>query len=387
MNAFRDIAIVGAFESTRRKADGVHPFQILQECVAGALQDAGMTLTEVDGLCVTAGDIAEGGMVEDVIEVAEYLGIRPGFVESTDIGGISSVSQTAKACAAIAAGLADTVVVAYAACPRRFPFGADWPVVWPIGPGAYETPFGVTNAVGYALYAQRHMYEYGTTLEQLAELVSVIRANGARNPHALYREAVDPADVLKAPVIASPFTKPMCCVVSDSGGAVVITRRDRSRDTPNPPIRILGFGETVQQSLMNQVPDFTVSPGAYSAPRAFRTAGLTPADVDVAQLYDAFAITPLMALEDLGFCPKGEGGRFIADGNVRPDGRIPINTDGGGLASNHPGKRGIFALIEAIRQLRGVGPGVQIPDVEVSLVHGIGGFHSAAATMLLARHD
>lgn len=374
-------AIAGVFESPRRKADHVHPFVLLQEVVAGALADAGLGLADVDGLCVTAGDMAEGGAVENVIEAAEWLGIRPTFFDSTDIGGCSSIYQTGLAAAAITAGLAEVVVVAYAACPRRFPFSP--PVAWPIGPGAHEMPYGYAPLPMYALHAQRHMHEFGTTAEQLARVAVVCRENAALNPNALLRDRIRVDDVLASPMLATPLHKLDCCVVTDSAGAIVLTSRARARDARSKPVALLGFGAQVTTVSVSQQADFVTSPGVVSGARAFAQAGLKPRDVSVAQFYDAFTITPLVGLEDLGFCAKGEGGRFIADGHVDQGGSIPINTDGGGLASNHPGKRGVFAMIEAARQVRGDSPGFQVPRVEASLVHGIGGWFSAASTLLL----
>lgn len=384
-SSFGGAAIVGAYESPRRKANNVHPFRIFHEVITGALDQAGLTLADVDGLCVTAGDVGEGGSTEDVIEIAEYLGIAPGYVDSTDVGGCSAMVQTAHAAAAISAGLAETIVVAYAACPRWFPLGPTNPMSWPVGPGAFEMPYGISNITAYGLFAARHMHQFGTKPEHLASIAATVRGNAAKNPQALFRDRITVEDVLASPMISSPFHKLDCCVVTDSGGAVVLTRADRARDTRKAPIRILGYGEAVTRVHVNQVEDFTVSPGARSGPRAFERAGLKPSDVDVAQFYDAFTITPLIGLEDLGFCLKGEGGPFVADGHIAPGGSIPINTDGGGLSSNHPGKRGVFVLIEALRQLWGESPGHQVPEAEISLAHGIGGFFSAASTMLLTR--
>jgi len=379
-----EISIVGAFESPRRKEKDLHPFHILHEVVHDALADAGLTMTDVDGLCVTGGDTGEGGMLEDGIELAEYLGITPNYLETTDIGGCSAILQTAHAAAAIAAGLCDTVVVAYAACGRSYPFGPTTAMSWPCGPGSFEMPYGLSNISAYGLYAQHHMQRYGTTAEQLASIAVTVRGNAATNPNALMRDPIEIQDVLASPLISSPFHKLDCCVVTDSGGAVVLTRADRAKDLRRKPVSILGYGEYIGKAHLNQVPDFGISPGLYSGKLAFDRAGLRPADIDVAQLYDAFTITPLLALEDLGFCRKGEAGAFVQDGHIAPKGAIPINTDGGGLSSNHPGKRGIFVLIEALRQLRGEGPGIQVPDCEVALAHGIGGFFSAASTMILA---
>jgi acetyl-CoA acetyltransferase len=382
--AYRGAAIVGASELPRRKADGMHPFALLQEAVHGALLDAGLSEGDVDGLCVTAGDAGEGGLVEDVIEVAEYLGLRPTFFDSTDIGGCSSMYQTGLAATAVTSGLAEVVVIAYAACPRRFPFALPSAHSWPVGPGAFEMPYGYAAPYNYALFAQRHMHEFGTTPEQLAQIAVQCRSNAALNPHALQRSPIGVGDVLSSAMVASPLHKLDCCVVTDSAGAVVLTTLGRAKDLRRPPVRLIGFGAQVTKAHVSQHPDLVSTPGVVSARRAFEVAGLAPADVDVAQFYDAFTITPLLGLEDSGFCPKGEGGRFIADGHIGHDGSIPINTDGGGLSSNHPGKRGIFAMIEAVRQARGESPGYQVPDVEVSMAHGIGGWFSAAVTLLLS---
>jgi len=379
---FPNARIVGAHESPRRKAE-VHPYVIFHEVISAALNDAGLTFSDVDGLCVTAGDMAEGGCAEDSIEVGDYLGLRPTFFDSTDVGGCSAIYQTGLAAAAIEAGLADVVVVAYAAAPRRFPFAPE--VAWPIGPGAYEMPYGYAPPPAYALFAQRHMHEFGTTREQLAEIAVTCRANAANNPHAPKREPLTIDEVISAPMIASPLSKLDCCLVTDSGGAIVLTSKERARDLNRPAVRVLGYGAYHSNVFLSQQSDLTLTPGVVSGKRAFERAGLAPTDVSVAQLYDAFTITPLMALEDLGFCKKGEGGPFVESGAIRSDGSIPINTDGGGLSSNHPGKRGVFALIEGIRQLRGESPGHQVSDVDVSLVHGIGGFFSAASTLLLAK--
>jgi acetyl-CoA C-acetyltransferase len=295
MSFFPNAAFVGAFESRRRKAPNVHPFEIFEEVIRGALDSAGLTLADVDGLCVTAGDMGEGGSTEDVIEVAEYLGIQPRYVDSTDVGGCSGILQAAHAAAAIEAGLADVVVVAYAACPRSFPFVPPTAMSWPIGPGATEMPYGLTNIAAYALYAQRHMHVYGTTPEQLAAVAVACRENAALNPDALLRDRITVDDVVGSAIISSPFRKLDCCVVTDSGGAVVLARRDRARDLARKAVSILGYGEVVQRVAMSQVLDFTVSPGAVSGPLAFARAGLKPADVDVAQFYDAFTVTPLIA--------------------------------------------------------------------------------------------
>ncbi|TSD40418.1 hypothetical protein FFI94_032430 [Rhodococcus sp. KBS0724] len=378
-------AIVGAYESPRRKADGVHPFEIQAEVVTAALHDAGLELSDVDGFCTTAGDVAEGGAVENIIEVAEYIGIQPTYFDSTDIGGCSYIAQAGRAAAAIAAGLAEVVVVSHAACPRWWPLPIPDlnTLSYPLGPGEFEVPYAGSVVSNYAMIARRHMHEFGTTPEQLAQIAVTCRENAANNPDARFRSPLSVEDVLTSRSIADPLHKFDCCVVTDSGGAVVITSAERAKDLKTKPVPILGFGSAISRIHMNRMDPVTLTPAAISGPRAMSMAGITPADVDVAQLYDAFTITVLLALEDLGFCAKGEGGEFVASGAISAGGSLPINTDGGGLSSNHTGKRGIFAMIEGVRQMRGEGPGVQIDNPEISLVHGWGGTFSSAATLVL----
>ncbi|MEX3773053.1 acetyl-CoA acetyltransferase [Pseudomonas sp. MYb118] len=386
MNISGRAAIVGAYESPRRDAQGVHPFAIQVECIHAALSQAGLTLKDVDGLCVASGDWAEGGGVNSVTEMAEYLGIEPRWFDSTDVGGCSYLVHAAHAATAIAAGLVDVVVISYAASPRWWPLDTPSfdPFVLPAGPGQFELPFAPTLISTYALYAQRHMHLYGTTPEQLAEVAVTFRQHAAGNPDAfLGSKPISVDDVLSSSMIASPLHRLDCCVVTDGGGAIVMTSRERAQDCRQKPVYLAGFGMATQRTQISQMSRELITPAARTGPRAFEMAGLTQADVDVAQLYDAFTITPLLALEDLGFCPRGESGRFVADGHLKIGGSLPCNTDGGGLASNHPGKRGLLALIEGVRQLRNEGPGVQVEGAEVALVHGLGGTFCAAATLIL----
>lgn len=378
-------AIVGLYESPRRQAPDVHPYQIQMECVLGALADAGLDLADVDGLCVASGDWAEGGGVNSVTEFAEYAGLRPTWFNSTDVGGCSYIVHAGHAAAAIATGLAEVVVVSYAATPRWWPLSTPSfdPFVLPAGPGQYELPYGPTLISAYALYAQRHRHLYGTTAEQMASVAVTFRRHAAANPDARLRAPITIDDVLASPMIASPLHKLDCCVVTDGGGAVVMTSRERARDLRQKPVYLSGFGAAMVRTQLTQLDRDLSTPAVLSGPRAFAMAGLGPTDIDVAQLYDAFTITPLLALEDLGFCARGESGAFAEAGQLTVGGALPCNTDGGGLASNHPGKRGIFALIEGARQLRGQGPGVQVPNAETALVHGLGGTFCAAATAIL----
>lgn len=387
MSLSRSSAIAGVFEAPYRSAPRVHPFAIMMECITGAVEDAGLALGDVDGLCVASGDWAEGGGVASIIEFAEYSGIHPRYFDSTDVGGCSYLTHVGRAAMAIACGMAEVVVIAYAACPRWWPLSTPSfdPFVLPAGPGQFELVHNPTLVSAYAMFARRHMGLYGTTPEQLAEVAVTCRRHAAGNPDARYRTPLTVEDVLASPMIASPLHKLDCCVVTDSGGAVVVTSAARARNCRKPPAYVAGFGAAVDRVMLSEIPDDLATPARRSGPAAFAMAGIAPRDVDVAQLYDAFTISPLLALEDLGLCPRGESGRFVADGHIAIGGSLPVNTDGGGLSSNHPGKRGIFALIEGVRQLRGEGPGVQVDAPDVSLVHGWGGTLSAAATVVLTR--
>jgi acetyl-CoA acetyltransferase len=380
-----EVAVVGAYESPRRKAPGVHPFEIHAECVKGALDDAGLTLADVDGFCAAAGDAGEGGGYSDLFDVADYLGIHPRWFDSTETGGASPITHAGHAVSAIATGRADVVVVSYAACPKSWPIA---PLFWdgltfPAAAGQFEIPYGLTLIGSYAMVAQRHMHEYGTTSEQLAHVSVTCRANAALNPDARFRDPITVSDVLESPMIASPLHKFDCCPLTEGGGAVVLTSRERAAATRRPPVWILGFGDELSGLSLTRIPELLTTPTAPAAERAYAMAGVSPSDIDCAQVYDGYTIMVVMALEDLGFCAKGDGGPYAASGAIAPDGALPINTDGGGLSSNQPGKRGIFNLIEGVRQIRGEGPGAQVPDAKTALVHGFGGFFSTSAVMIL----
>jgi acetyl-CoA C-acetyltransferase len=381
------VAIVGAYESPRRVAPGVHPYAIQFECVRGALADAGLDIGDVDGFCTAAGDWGEGGASSDILDVVDYLGLRPRYFDSTDIGGGSYLAHAGHAALAIAAGRADVVVISYAACPRSWPMPqAFWDgLTYPAGHGQFEIPYSPTIIASYALLAQRHMHEYGTTSEQLARIAVACRAHASKNVHARYREPLSVADVLNSPVIASPLHKLDCCVVTDGGGAVVLTGKGAARDVRTTPAWILGFGEALSGLGLSGLSERMTTPARASGAAAFAMAGVAPGEVETAQLYDAFTVTVLLLLEDLGFCEKGAAGAFVESGAIDIGGSLAVNTDGGGLSSNHPGRRGIFALIEAVRQIRGESPGTQVPACRTALVQGLGGIMSAATTLILGR--
>ncbi len=379
-------SIVGIHESPLRQAPRMHPFALQADCIAAALDDAGLSLKDVDGLCVASSDWAEGGAVSSVTEMAEYLGIAPTFFDSTDVGGCSYIVHAGHAAAAIVSGLAEVVVISYAACPRWWPLTTPSfdPFVFPAGPGQFELPYGPTLISTYALFAQRHMAMYGTTSEQMAKVAVTFRTHAANNQNARFRTPITVEDVLASAMISTPLRKLDCCVVTDGGGAVVMTSRNRARDCRKRPIHLAGFGSAISRIQNSQIDEDLRTPAVLSGPKAFAMAGVRHDDIDVAQIYDAFTITPMLALEDLGFCGRGQSGAFVDAGNLTIGGLLPTNTDGGGLSSNHPGKRGIFALIEGVRQLRGDGPGIQVEDPSIAMVHGLGGTFCAAATAILA---
>ena len=377
------VAIVGAHESPRRKAPKVHPFQIQAEVITAALQDAGLTMADVDGFATAASFPSEGGWQMNGPEIAEYVGLRPSWIDTTDIGGAAALTHVGHAAAAIKAGLCSVAVISYASSGRSWPLPAADFNTGRAGPGQYEVPYGVSTISAYALAATRYMHQYGLTSEHLAQIAVQMRAYAANNPEAMYRDPLTVNDVLASPMISTPLHKLDCCVVSDSGGAIVVTSKDRARDTKRGGPVVLGFGEAIGQMQMNQMADFTSTAAAHSSRRAFETAGVGPDDIRVAQIYDSFTITVALTLDALGFARRGEVGEFIASGQLGPKGRLPINTDGGGLSSNHSGRRGIYAIIEAVRQLRGESPGLQLDSPELCLVNGTGGWLSATATLIL----
>ena len=355
--------------------------QVIRE----ALDDAGLTIGDVDGLfsCTSPGWAAS-------LELAEYLGIAPRWTDSTLTGGSSFEIHVEHAAAAIALGLCDVAVVVYAATPKSsFKRGAGGYVSRQSLPGPtpsaeWELPYGLRMPMGaYALAASRHMHEFGTTSEQLAQIAVDTRRWATQNPRARLQEPITVDDVLASPVQASPLHKLDCCLVTDGAGAVVLTSAERARTLRKPPALVLGTGTCHTHAMISEMPDLTTTGAAVSGPLAFAAAGLTPADVDVAQIYDSFTITVLLLLEDLGFCPKGDGGAFVADGVLGPGGALPSNTTGGGLAYTHPGMFGIFLLVEAVRQLRGECGPRQVEGAEVALAHGSGGVLSAMSTVIL----
>ncbi|MHB8466641.1 MAG: acetyl-CoA acetyltransferase [Acidimicrobiales bacterium] len=375
----RRVAIAGVALADPGQAQ-LTPYALLAQATRGALADAGLGPDDVDGF----GSTSLGTMPP--IDVAEYVGLRPRWIDSTSVGGASWEVMAAHAAEAIAEGRADVVVLAYGSTARsdlrrglrsaNLDWGSRGPLQW-------EAPYGHTLIAKYAMAARRHMHEYGTTIEQLAEVAVSARANAGLNPAATFREPITIEEVLSGRMIADPFTKLQCCIRSDGGAAAVLVAEDRVADLPKRAVWVLGAGEKVSHVSVSQWPDFTTGPAVVSGALAFERAGLTPADVDVCELYDAFTYMLLITLEDLGFCGKGEGGAFVEDGRLRVGGALPTNTDGGGLSALHPGQRGLFLLVEAVRQLRGECGDRQVAGARTACVSATGGWFCSSATMLL----
>ncbi|MGW1912702.1 thiolase C-terminal domain-containing protein [Streptomyces sp. NPDC002076] len=384
----RKVAVVGvALADCGRVADAT-PYTLHAQAARRALADAGLDRARVDGLASAGlGTLAP-------VEVAEYLGLRPTWVDSTSVGGSTWEVMAAHAADAIAAGHANAVLLVYGSTARAdikagrrtgdLSFGAR-------GPLQFEVPYGHTLIAKYAMAARRHMIEHGTSVEQLAEVAVQARANAALNPEAMFRDPITVDDVLAGPMIADPFTKLHCCLRSDGGAAVLLAAEEYVRDCRTSPVWILGAGEHVSHAAMSEWPDFTVSPAAVSGRLAFERAGVGPQEMDFAQIYDAFTYMTLVTLEDLGFCGKGEGGAFVQKGRLLVrGGELPVNTDGGGLSAQHPGMRGLFLLVEAVRQLRGEAGERQVRTREgqlprLGVASGTGGWFCSSGTVVLGR--
>ncbi|MET8335825.1 acetyl-CoA acetyltransferase [Streptosporangium canum] len=374
------VAIAGAAESDLG-ITGESVLTLQAQAVTRALADAGLVLSDVDGLATC------GVSRFSATQVADYLGLRPVWTESTFAGGCAFEMYVARAAQAIEAGQCRTVVISYGSNQRSARSRSLAGVAEEHTPEArFEAPYGPLYPFSYyAMAAQRYMHAFGVKREALAEVAVAARDWALLNPRA-YRYGTAPLtvrDVLSAPMVSSPLTTADACLVTDGGGAVVLTSLERARDLRRAPVRVLGYGECVTNTSMTAADDLTVTGAVHSGAAAFARAGLIPGDVDVAQIYDSFTITVLLTLEGLGFCGAGEAGDFVAGGRTGPGGAFPINTSGGGLSYNHPGQYGLLLLVEAVRQLRGECGDRQVPGAEVALAHGTGGILSAHATVLL----
>lgn len=354
---------------------GVTPLDLAGAATNRALADAGIKKEEIDGLFS-----ASSYSPFATLDVGEYLGIQPSYSDSSNVGGASFVSHLLHGAAAINAGLCSTALIVYGSTQRS----EGGRLVSPSRPFSYEAPYKPRYPISmYALATSRHMYEFGTTRDQLAEVAVAARKWAQLNPAAFAQEPLTIDDVVNARMVSDPLTTRDCCLVTDGAGAVILTSTERARNIHSAPVPVLGVGEAHFHRNISQMPNLTTSAAEASGSRAFSMAGLTPPEIDVLELYDAFTINPIVFLEDLGFCAKGGGGPFVEGGAIAPGGRLPVNTNGGGLSYCHPGMYGIFLIIEAVRQLRGQGGDAQVPRAATALVHGNGGVFSAAATAIL----
>lgn len=371
-------AVVGVAESDLGEVGpDVTSLDLISQATSAALHDAGLQKSDIDALFCHS---AFFGM--PTVTVGEHLGIRPRYADSTAIGGSSFVAHLRHATAAISAGMCEVALIAYGSTQRSSSGGlmASGPAVT----RSYEAPFRPRiPASAYALAAARHMHEFGTTREHLAEVAVAARRWAQLNPVAFSRGDLSIDDVLSSRMVSTPLTVRDCCLVTDGGGAVVVTSAERARDLARPPAYLLGSAEASWQMSISQMASLSETAAVESGARAFDLAGVRPADVDVVEVYDAFTINTLLFLEDLGFCAKGEAGAFVEGGGVAPGGHLPVNTNGGGLSYCHPGMYGIFLIIEAVRQLRGEAADRQVPNAHLAVVHGNGGMLSSQATAVL----
>lgn len=388
MSLFKAAAIVGVGDVELvdgKVAEGLSVLEIQALAAKRALDDAGLTLNDVDGLFVAGLWSQLGAGVFPTLSVAEYLGIQPSYSDSTQIGGSSPLAHIGHAAAAIKAGLCEVALILYGSTQRsdRSRTLGGKPAELNL---QYETPWGLPVPVGaYALAATRHMYQYGTTSEQLAEIAVATRKWAQLNPQAMMRAPLTIEDVLASPLICEPLHRLDCCLVTDGAGAIVLTSPSRAKDCRKKPIWLLGHGEAHTHYSIHSMPDLTLMPAYYSGKRAFEMAGVTHDDIDVAEIYDSFTITVLLTLEALGFCEAGEGGAFVSNQRTAPGGDFPMNTNGGGLSYAHPGMYGTFLVIEAVRQLRGECGERQVPNARIALASGTGVQLSSSATCILAR--
>lgn len=369
-------AIVGVAESDLgHVASGLTPIDLMAQGISRALDDCGLALGDVDGLfCATT------QARTSALSLCEYLGIDPPFIGSTIVGGSSFEYHVAQAMAAIQMGQCTVAAIAYGSTQRSV--GRKQASVREINP--YETPFKpFLPATAYAMAASRHMQQYGTTREQLAEVAVAARAWAQMNPAAWDKKPLTIEGVLSSRIISAPLTVRDCCLSTDGGGAVIVTSAERARTLKKPPAYVLGCGQSITHASISSMPDLTWTGAKLAGEAAYRMARLDPKDIDVLELYDAFTINTIMFLEDLGFCPKGEGGRFVQGGRIGPKGTLPVNTNGGGLSYCHPGMYGLFLLIEATRQLRGECGDRQVSGAKTALAHGNGGVFSSQATVIL----
>ena len=378
-------AVVGVATYGLGEAPGFTDMELLAQSAGAAVADAGLKMSDIDGLCT-----ASVGASMWAMPVIEYLGIRPSFVNGTMLGGSSFVAHIMPAVLALQARECNAVLVCYGSAQRTAQFGRKEVAASRkfLDPQPYEHPYEPMLPVSaYALVASRHMHQFGTTRRHLAEVAVAARAWAALNPEAFMRKPLDIEEVLAARMISDPLSVRDCCLVTDGGGAFVLVRADRARELAKTPVYVLGSGTAIWHRQVSSMADLTVTAATESGRAAYEMAGMTAKQIDVVQLYDAFTINTLLFLEDLGFCAKGEAGAFVEGGGIAPGGRLPVNTNGGGLSCTHPGMYGVFAVIEAVRQLRGECGQRQVPGSYTAIAHGNGGTLSSQSTVIFGTGD
>jgi acetyl-CoA acetyltransferase len=379
MSGERGVIIAGAAETNAvGKLPDYSTLQLHIEGAVNAVEDAGLRMRDIDGIATVN--------LPGPMQIAHALGITPSWMDGTAIGGTSFLLHVRHAAAAIRAGYASTVLITHGESGRSRVGAGGWPRGASSIPGQFEAPFGTAGpTTAFTIPVLRYMKELGLTHEQLAYVAVAQRKWAARNPRAMFRDLITVEDVLVSRIVAWPFHLLECCLVTDGGGALVVTSADRAADFPKPPVHVLGTGESMETPIISQMVDFTESQAFRLAGQAaFAEAGITPADVRHLMIYDAFAHVPIYGLEALGFVPKGEAGAFISDGNTEPGGRLPLNTNGGGLSYTHTGMYGMFAIQEGVRQVRGEAP-AQVPDADISVILGNGGMFASSGVLVLGR--
>jgi len=369
------VAVVGVAESDLGQvAPNTTPVDLMAQATMRALEDCGLRLSDIDAVLSSASQSRYAAPA-----LCEYLRIKPKYFDGTMIGGSSFMTHLAHAQAAIQAGVCEVALIAYGSTQRSVSRAMASPREY----NPYETPYRpFMPASAYAMAASRHMHQYGTTREQLAEVAVAARQWALMNPKAWEKEPLTVQDVLNARMVSYPFTVRDCCLVVDGGGAIILTSAARAKSMKKKPAYVLGVGESLGHLTISNMTDFTVTSAAQSGAQAYQMAGVNPGDIDMLSLYDAFTITPILFLEDLGFCPKGEGGRFVSNGAIAPGGKLPVNTSGGGLSYCHPGMYGLLVMIEAVRQIRGECGQRQVKDCDIALAHGNGGVLSSQCTVI-----
>jgi acetyl-CoA acetyltransferase len=378
-------AIAGVATFGCGEAPGFTDMELLARAAAAAVADAGLKMSDIDGICTASASATMWAM-----PVIEYLGIRPNYIDSTMLGGSSFVAHLLPAIHALQSGQCNAVLVCYGSAQRSATFGRKEVVASRrfLDPQPYEMPYEpMLPLSAYALVASRYMHEFGATRRHLAEVAVAAREWARLNPEAFMRDPLTIEQVLESRMVSDPLSVRDCCMVSDGAGAYVLVRADRARDLQKKPVYVLGNGTAVWNRQVSSMHDLTVTAATQSGKAAYEMAGLTAKDVDVVELYDAFTINTLLFLEDLGFCKKGEAAAFVENGGIAPGGRLPVNTNGGGLSCVHPGMYGVFTIIESVRQLRGECGERQVQDAKIALAHGNGGALSSQATAILGTQE